>query len=122
MELPSFDCVLCSCQTEESQSHLFLDCQFAQGCWNLIGLHIDSDDPFQILENFSAQLNVPCTLDIIIIMTWCIWMARNDMIFKGIVANLNSDRLRFKSEFALVVLRAKDSSQAAMFIWMEHSL
>jgi len=90
MELPSFGCVLCSCQTEGSQFHLFLDCQFAQVCGNLLGLQITNSDPFQIIENFSTQLIVPFSLDIIIIMAWCIWMARNDLIFKGFAATLNS--------------------------------
>ena len=114
MDLPSYNCVLCSSQVEESRFHLFLDCLFAQRCWEILGLQINDNDPLRIIEDFNNQLNIPFALEVIIIMTWSIWMARNDLIFKNIAASLISVRSRFKVEFALFVLRAKHSSQLAM--------
>lgn len=46
MELPSYDCVLYTASNEESLHHLFLQCPFAQQCWQLINL--DISDPFDI--------------------------------------------------------------------------
>ena len=33
MFLPSYSCVLCDMDTEESVHHLFLQCEFAKQCW-----------------------------------------------------------------------------------------
>ena len=119
MDLPSFNCVLCRQQAEETQFHLFLNCPFALNCWSILNLQINSTDPIQVLEGFINQLSVPFALDIIIILAWCIWMTRNDLIFKGVAATLNSVRARCKSEFALVILRAKGPTQIAMSLWLE---
>ena len=119
MDLPSYDCVLCSHHLEETQLHLFLDCPFAQRCWEILGLQIHDHDPLRIFESFINQLSVPFALDVIIIMSWCIWMARNDLIFKNMAASISSVRNRFKSEFALVVLRAKPSAQPALSSWLQ---
>jgi hypothetical protein len=44
---------------------------------------------------------------IIIIMSWCIWMERNDLIFKGVQLNLFSVKERFKKESAWLLLEQK---------------
>ena len=77
-------------QTEETQFHLFLDCPFAQRCWEILNLQIIHVDPPQIIDSFSNQLGIPFALDVIIIMSWCIWMARNDQIFKNIATSISS--------------------------------
>lgn len=87
MELPSYSCVLCTQRSEETQSHLFLDCQFVQGCWHILNLQTPNVEPFQVLQAFRDQLNVVFSMDIIILMAWCIWMARNDLIFKNTATN-----------------------------------
>jgi hypothetical protein len=56
-------------------------------------------------------------MDIIILMSWSMWTARNNLIFQGIQPNLQSVQERFKKEFALVVLRAKPSVQQASNQW-----
>jgi hypothetical protein len=53
--LPSYDCVLCQLQLEETLEHLFLHCPFAISCWNLLHLHIAHGDPFEILQAFRAS-------------------------------------------------------------------
>ena len=104
MDLPSYDCVLCSHHLEETQLHLFLDCPFAQRCWEILGLQIHDHDPLRIFESFINQLSVPFALDVIIIMSWCIWMARNDLIFKNMAASISSVRNRFKSNLLWLCL------------------
>jgi len=107
MELPSYLCVCCNRSVEESLSHLFLHCPFAQSCWNSIGLLIGRSDPYSSLENLRTQLGVPFFMEIIILMSWCIWMQRNDFIFKGLLPSQEQCRNHFVKEFALVILRAK---------------
>jgi hypothetical protein len=116
--LPSYECVLCSTLQEETVEHLFLNCQFAQACWGLLHLFIPQGDPNQVLTSFKDKLYVGFFMDIIIIMSWCIWMAKNDLIFSGIQPDILSVKRRFRSEFALVILRAKESHENAMTLWL----
>jgi hypothetical protein len=87
--LPSYDCVLCQLQLEETLEHLFLHCPFAFSYWNLLHLHIAQGGPFEILHSFRVQLNKAFFMDIIILMSWCIWMSRNDLIFKACSLTFN---------------------------------
>jgi len=51
MELPSYNCVLCSEEVEEYVFHLFIGYQFAISCWETLQLQpMSSSDPFQIIE------------------------------------------------------------------------
>ena len=66
--------VLCNLSVEETVEHLFLHCEFAKACWSLLGLVVPSSlDPFQIMEHFKAQLNVPFFMEIIIPLCWNLW-------------------------------------------------
>ena len=84
MAIPSYLCVCCNQSVEESLAHLFLHYCFPQGCWSTIGLTVGLDDPFTTLDNLRIQLGMPFFfMDVIIIMSWCIWMQRNDYILKA---------------------------------------
>jgi hypothetical protein len=52
MDLPCYNCVLCASQEEETLVHLFLDCPFAQACWDLLGLEVLQGDPVDALVPF----------------------------------------------------------------------
>jgi hypothetical protein len=80
---PSYDCVLCQQQLEETLQHLFLSCPFTIGCWGFLHLAITTAEPFGALQSLKAQLDMDFFMDIIIILSWTIWMAQNDFIFKG---------------------------------------
>lgn len=112
--LPSYDCVLCQHPDLETVEHLFLRCPFAVLCWDIFHLVLPTGDPFEVLECFRLQLNSNFFMDIIIIMSWCIGMERNDLIFTNFQPNLNSVRQRFKIEFALVILREKEHKKDPM--------
>jgi hypothetical protein len=77
MHIQSYNCALYSNSFEETVEHLFLQCDFARECWNLVGVTVpQSQDPFQVLEVVRAQLNVPFFMEIIFIMSWRIWTVR----------------------------------------------
>lgn len=58
---------------EESLFHLFVQCPFAAQCWASIGVQVDQDlDPFQNLQSFKDQLQVPFFMEIIILTCWTI--------------------------------------------------
>jgi len=104
---------------QESSTHLFIFCPFAQACWGLLDLSIDQEGHFATLEQFRTQLQVPFFMEIIIIMSWCIWMQRNDFIFRGIQPTQEACWQHFKKEFALVILRANIRKQPLMSSWLE---
>jgi len=75
MFLQFYSCVLCNLSVEETDEHLFLHCELEKSCWSLLGLVVPSSlDPFQIMEHFKAQLNVPFFMEIIIPLCWNLWM------------------------------------------------
>ena len=122
MALPSYSCVCCTLSVEESVFHLFINCPFAHLCWSSIGLVVGQDDAFITLENLRTQLGVPFFMDIIITMCWCIWMQRNDLIFRGIQPTQDQCHRHFGMEFSLVILRAKANQKQFMSSWLEAHL
>lgn len=48
-----------------------------------------------------------------------IWMVRNDLIFKGLPASVQRCQAIFKSEFALVILKARSSYHPAIDLWLQ---
>jgi hypothetical protein len=122
MVLPSYSCVLCSLQLEETLEHLFLECPFAQASWGILNLTIPQGSHFEVLESFRLQLNVNFFMDIIIMLSWCIWMERNDFIFKNKQPDLSFVKERFKKEFACVILRAKETRKPHMSLWIDSIL
>lgn len=108
MKLSDYNCVLCTASVEESLSPLFLECPFANQCWAWKNLQIDQQlDPFQILQSFKNQLQVPFFMEIIIVMCWTIWKARNDWIFRQIIPDLQASKANFREELHLLSLRMK---------------
>nr|TKW00119.1 hypothetical protein SEVIR_8G087800v2 [Setaria viridis] len=89
MILPSYDCVLCQYGGEETLFHLLLGCPFAPECW----IHID------LFPNLSDEPSTSFFMEIIIIISWGIWMVRNDWIFKGITPSVQDCLFHFKSIF-----------------------
>nr|TKW18691.1 hypothetical protein SEVIR_5G447800v2 [Setaria viridis] len=109
MNLSYYSCVLCPHNNEVTLFHLLLKCPFAQECWINISLFANlSDEPYTILSSFRTQIQVQFFMEIIILMCWCIWMARNDWIFRGIIPTVHDAMLRFKIVFTQIILRVKE--------------
>ena len=84
MYLDDYTCVFCTCQDDETITHLFLNCPFSQQCWISIGLHIQSNlGPLAVLEDLRRQIAEPFFMEVITLMSWSIWNARNNFIFKN---------------------------------------
>lgn len=108
MALDSYDCELCILQEEESLDHLFLKCNFAKRCWQVIGISFSTHlRPLQIIKVIKRKLKVPFFMEIIICMAWSIWMQRNDWLFKGEDPTVDKCKEHFLQEFAMVIHRAK---------------
>lgn len=78
--------------------------------------------PYEILSSIKNQLQVPFFMEIIVIMSWCIWMARNDWIFKAIHPSYQGKKMRFKHIYTLVLHRVKDTWKQPMSEWLEQTL
>lgn len=101
MFLPSYNCVLCEEAIEETVDHLFLHCELAKECWSLVGMVVpQSQNPFQIIEEFRLRLNVPFFMEVIIIMCWSIWTVRNNLIFRGQEASSQQCKQIFRGQEA----------------------
>jgi hypothetical protein len=77
--------------------------------------------PERATRHIKWSLAVPFAMEIIILMCWCIWTARNDWLFNEEDPNLDNCKCHFKQEFAfaLVILRAKPSRVQQMEAWLD---
>lgn len=123
MVLQDYNCVLCNTLVEESLSHLFLECPFAEQCWAIVNIQIDhSLSPFENIQSFKEQLQVPFFIEIIILMSWSIWKARNDLIFWQAAPIILMAKHNFLDEFQLLLLRAKKSYSPSIDLWIANLL
>jgi hypothetical protein len=78
------------------------------------------EDPFgKFLISSKVWLNVCFFIEIIIIMSWCIWSIRNDAIFRSIGESSQRCLEMFRSVFGLLLWRAKKKYFPQIEIWLE---
>jgi hypothetical protein len=119
MVLESYTCDMCILQRLETAAHLFLRCNFAKACWASIGISVATTRPVpQIINRIRRNLGVPFFMEIIILMVWSIWKTRNDWIFNNIDPSVEDCRIRFISEFKLLLHRVKQSSIPQLENWL----
>ena len=119
MVLDSYSCELCILQREESLKHLFFRCRFARNCWASIGVHYPVHlSPRQLIKRIKRCLNVPFYMEIIVLMCWSIWTQRNNWLFNGIDPTVDNCKDYFKTEFAMLLHRAKPTYFPAIEVWL----
>jgi hypothetical protein len=120
MILESYSCELCLKQVEESNKHLFFRCSFAKTCWMQIGVVVPGWlRPERATRHLKRTLGVPFAMEIIMIMTWCIWKERNGSLFGNEDPSVGHCKLVFKKEHTLVINRAKESRANDMKQWLQ---
>ncbi|TVU31706.1 hypothetical protein EJB05_23404, partial [Eragrostis curvula] len=120
MALDSYTCEMCIRQKDETLRHLFLDCSFARNCWALVGINITRRrNAFQALSFFKRTLNVPFYMEIIILMSGCIWTSRNDWLFSDIDPSVDECKRKFVREFKLLLHRAKKKYFPQIEEWIQ---
>jgi len=119
MNLEDYSCVLCNSRMEETLMHLLLQCPFATQCWAWINVQVPNDlEAFQVLQSFRNQLSVSFFMEIIILMCWVIWKARNDLIFRKINPLILNSKEDFRREIGLLKYRVKHSISNSLDQWI----
>ena len=108
MHLTSYNCALCSDNTEETLLHLFWNCPFALQCWDTIipskPRGISAFDDFQLALE---QLPPDIALDIIVMGCWSIWSIRNDKIFRAAVPHIQGWKFYLQDGLWAAQIKAK---------------
>lgn len=119
MDLDSFTWDLCILQRLETSAHLFIRCNFAKACWSAIGIQVAPTR--NVKQNFNRrrqQLRLPFFMEIIILMCWCVWSARNDWVFRNIVPRVDRSMRRFIDELLLLKHRTKPNLFVTIEDWI----
>ena len=120
MNLESYTCENCIWQKEETLYHLFLKCNFAKACWTSIGLTSPRiANPEAAAVNLMQQLNVPFSMEIVILMNWSIWKTRNAWFFQNKAPTVQHCKNEFARELHLVMLRAKGRFDSTIPAWLQ---
>jgi hypothetical protein len=76
--------------------------------WTSIGLTSPRiANPEAATVNLMQQLNVPFSMEIVILMNWSIWKSRNAWFFQNKAPTVQHCKNEFARELHLVMLRAK---------------
>jgi hypothetical protein len=120
MILESYSCENCLWQREETLYHLFLRCNFAKACWNSIVITQPRiAHPEEASENLKQQLNVPFSMEVIILMTWSIWKSRNEWLFENKDPSVHHCTYEFSKELRLVIHRARGKYDISIPSWLD---
>ena len=109
--IPSYNCVLCALDTEETSQHLIWDCPFALGCCDSI-----TTERFRGISIYDEVMNNRVAfprgvaMEITIMGAWHIWMQRNDYIFHARRPSITNWRRRLKKD--LILLEHKNKKEA----------
>jgi hypothetical protein len=119
MTLESYTCENCIWK-EETLYHLFLRYNFAKACWNSISLMPPRiANPEEATTNLKQQLNVPFSMEIIILMTWSIWKCRNAWLFQNKDPTVQQCKHEFTKELLLVTHKALGRFDSAIPAWLQ---
>lgn len=106
MFLPSYSCVLCNGDVEETAEHLFFGCPFSDRCWRLVDINWDLSIPFpDRMRIAKASFGNPrIFMEITLVAAWCIWSVRNGIIFYGATLSCGGGSVSFERSFLLLCL------------------
>jgi hypothetical protein len=109
MDLPDYNYVLCSCNSKESLLHLFFDYPFCK---------FNSRIHLRHLQTCKSKVEVNSTPEF---LEKYLWLENRPFgVFNSTTIWMGRWKEAFKDEFALVILRAKLTTNALLSNW--HSL
>jgi hypothetical protein len=121
MVLDSYTYEMCVLHGVETLRHLILHCSFSQNFCASIGVLVPRWLRAEHATSYTKRhINQPFTMEIIMIMSWCIWKERIAWFFNNEDPSVQHCKDSFKSEFALTMLRAKQQKASLMSQWLEN--
>jgi len=119
MALETYNCEICLMLVEETVDHLFWHCPFAQQCWGLLGLNVvQAGGAFEDVLAIKEQMHSQFFMVAVILMSWTIWKARNELIFNNNQLGIQECKNYF-FKVNLVSLRVKASLSAHFDQWIQ---
>jgi hypothetical protein len=118
--LQSYQCIVESCNEEETLVHLFWACSFAKKCWDFISPQRNrSLSILEAFEDMRVKMKLPFAMEVLILAAWGIWIVRNNKIFKDQNAEFNSWKAIFLQELRLLVHRMKKKHVNSLKEWIQ---
>jgi hypothetical protein len=75
-------------------------------------------NPEEASANLKHQLNVPFSMEIIILMTWSIWKSRNEWLFSNKDPSVHHYTQEFCKELRLIMHRARGNFDISIPNWL----
>lgn len=116
--LPSYNCVLCQGNVEETVEHLFFECPFSEWCWRL--MNVQWPQNVSLLDRLAlakACFGSLIFLELDIVAAWCIWTMRNSIIFYG-KSPLGRWKISLREELSLCILRCRSTKESLLRDWL----
>nr|TKV94228.1 hypothetical protein SEVIR_9G279900v2 [Setaria viridis] len=122
MQLDSVNCEMCILQKREIVTHLFLQCNFAKTCWASIGIsYVSTRGLYHIFNQIRRCINAPFFMEVTILMSWSIWVTRNDWTFNNSDPTVSGAKRKFISEISLVASHRMNSSVSQLCLdWIQN--
>ena len=77
---------------------------------------------FKFMELLKAQINLPFLVDLFMLLCWCIWTKRNDLIFKGIQLSATKCKSNLIYELILLLHRVQRRVEPSLVSWIKNSM
>jgi hypothetical protein len=93
-----------------------------QFCKSLLKLNWNNPpriaNPEEASANLKNQLNVPFSMEVIILMTWSIWKSRNEWLFANKDPLVHHCTQKFCKELRLIIHRARRNFDTSIPNWL----
>jgi hypothetical protein len=118
--LPSYNCELPGCREEESLEHLFQTCPFANECWdNVCPQRCKNLSLIDSIKDIKDKLQVPFSMEIIILASWSIWIVRNNNVFNNQRPRFACWKAIYNEELRLLKDKIKNKYRDQFNSWLE---
>jgi hypothetical protein len=120
MQLQSYNCATLNCQQEETLLHLFWECPFAVKCWDFICPHRTQGlNTLDSISNIKTKLNLPFSMEIIVLAAWSIWILRNEKIFNNVQPLFKTWKAIYFQELRWLGFRMKKKHEETFKYWLQ---
>ncbi|KQK04513.1 hypothetical protein BRADI_2g13851v3 [Brachypodium distachyon] len=106
---------------EETLNHLFINRPFSFECWLQLGIHWPLDaNCLEILPEIKANFGSPIFFEVFVLAAWNIWKIRNNLIFKGVPAFVQTWRARLRADLTLLGFRVPQNLSSEISILIDY--